>query len=282
MLMPIDDIRVGERYRRELGDLQPLADSIAKQGLLQPVGVTEDGLLVFGERRLTACRDILGLAEIEARIVNVTSIIEGEHDENEVRKDFTISERVAIGEAVERMLGERQGQRTDQLRVNCAEVPQGRNRDLAAKGSGFGSGTTYERAKSVIESAVPELIGKMDDEEISISAAATIAAQPKEVQAEVIQLDRKARNKAVSRIKKGEGYSLDDPELARKMQQHIIEKVQDINGGLRQADEAGMTGEEFLRDALPYTIQQVRERAPRLMAFLQAIQEVNHDQSATG
>ena len=41
--------------------------------------------------------------------------------ENEVRKDFTPSERVAIVKAFERTVGNRQGQRMDQLRV---EIPR--------------------------------------------------------------------------------------------------------------------------------------------------------------
>lgn len=282
MQMPIDDIRVGERYRSDMGDLQALADSIAKQGLLQPIGVTEDGLLVFGERRLCACRDVLGLAEVEVRIVNVTSIIEGEHDENEVRKDFTVSERLAIADAVRAKLGERQGQRTDQHTVNCPEVPRGESRDIAARKAGFGSGKTYERARSAVANAIEGIVEEMDAGKLSISAAATIASQPREVQAEVIQLDRMNRNKAVKQIREQGRYSLGDPELQRKMQQHIVDKVQNIAIGLRMAAEADMTGAEFVRDALPLTIQQVRQRAPRILEIIQAVQEVSHDQSATG
>lgn len=43
----------------------------------------------------------------------VLSILEGEYAENEMRKDFTKSERVAIAAALEREMGNRQGQRTD-------------------------------------------------------------------------------------------------------------------------------------------------------------------------
>lgn len=81
-------------------------------GLLQPVGVTEDLELVFGERRIEAAK-LIGWDTIEARVVNVSSIVEGEHDENELRKDFTVSERVAIGETIGSILGCRQGQRSD-------------------------------------------------------------------------------------------------------------------------------------------------------------------------
>jgi ParB-like nuclease domain len=80
-----------------MGDLQPLADSIARQGLLQPVGITADRQLVFGARRVAACRDILGRTEIAVRIVDVTSIVEGEHDENQLRKvDADIGDRHQI------------------------------------------------------------------------------------------------------------------------------------------------------------------------------------------
>lgn len=283
MQMPIDDIRVGDRYRSDMGDLQALADSIAKQGLLQPIGVTEDGMLVFGERRLRACRDVLGLAEVEVRIVNVTSIIEGEHDENEVRKDFTVSERVAIADAVMAELGRRQGQRTDRHTHNCAEVPSGETRKIAAKQSGIGSHATYERAKSVIIDAIPELVGKMDDEEISISAAATIASQPHEVQAEVIQLDRMSRNKAVKQIREQGRYSLNDPDLARKMRQDVVDKVQGVSRGFHTVHDTGMSAHEFMRDALPHTQQQLALIAPALIRFLDTFtKEMANDQSATG
>jgi prophage antirepressor-like protein len=53
-------------------------------------------------------------------------IILGELHENEMRKDFTVSERVAIGKELEAYLGNRQGQRTDrELRVNLPEVEHG-------------------------------------------------------------------------------------------------------------------------------------------------------------
>lgn len=52
----IDSITVGERSRRELGDLTPLTESLDRVGLLQPVTITPDGLLVCGFRRLEAAK----------------------------------------------------------------------------------------------------------------------------------------------------------------------------------------------------------------------------------
>lgn len=51
MDLPIEKIRLGSRHRQDLGDLRELAQSIQEEGLLQPIGVTEDLELVFGERR---------------------------------------------------------------------------------------------------------------------------------------------------------------------------------------------------------------------------------------
>jgi hypothetical protein len=50
-----------------MGDLTTLADSIRREGLLQPIGVTDRLELVFGERRLLAHRDILKLAFCKRR-----------------------------------------------------------------------------------------------------------------------------------------------------------------------------------------------------------------------
>ena len=102
----------------------------------------------------------------------------GEYAENEVRKDFTVSERVAIAAEVERRNAGRQGQRTDldKLRENFPEVEQGeRTRDLAARKAGLGSGKTYQAAKQVIDHGAPALVEAMDSGRVSISAAADVA-----------------------------------------------------------------------------------------------------------
>ena len=43
--MLIADIRIGDRHRKDLGDLSGLAESIQSEGLLQPIGVTPDRVL---------------------------------------------------------------------------------------------------------------------------------------------------------------------------------------------------------------------------------------------
>ncbi|GAB3033957.1 hypothetical protein GCM10027052_09330 [Parafrigoribacterium mesophilum] len=52
----IDEIVVGHQYRRDLGDLDDLTESIRRLGLLHPVAVTSTYVLISGNRRLAALR----------------------------------------------------------------------------------------------------------------------------------------------------------------------------------------------------------------------------------
>lgn len=46
------------RQRRELPEIEELAESIARLGLINPITVTREFILVAGERRLTACKSL--------------------------------------------------------------------------------------------------------------------------------------------------------------------------------------------------------------------------------
>ena len=148
----ISSITIGNRHRCDMGDLRTLANSIAEVGLLHPIGVSPRGELVFGERRLRACRDLLGWTEIPARIVHIGSIVEGEIHENQIRKDFTPSERVAIERTINAEIERRQGARTD-LGQNL-----GRSRvaDASARLAGFGNRETARQAAAVVEAGERE------------------------------------------------------------------------------------------------------------------------------
>src|SRR5262245_26565844 len=140
--LPIERISISGRVRKEFGDLQALADSIAEIGLLQPIGVTQQYELVFGERRLRAIRDILQWKMIPVRIVRLGALLLGEYHENELRKDFTISERVEIGKKIEALLGERRGRPSEDKRENFPELQGKRNREIAGEKAGFSSDRT--------------------------------------------------------------------------------------------------------------------------------------------
>ena len=87
----LSEIRIGKRYRREMGDIGGLAASMEELGLLQPIVVTPDGTLIAGERRLRAALR-LGWTHISISVVDIDAIVRGEFAENAHRKDFTLSE----------------------------------------------------------------------------------------------------------------------------------------------------------------------------------------------
>ena len=187
--MKIDEIKFCERYRRDLGDLGPLAKSMDEVGLLHPIVVNSNGELIAGARRVNAAF-LLGWEEISASVIDIDVLL-GQHVENNMRKDFTASERVAIGLAFEERIGGRQGQRTDKgLPQELAEVGA-RNgmetREVAAKYAGFGSRETYRLAEFVTENGDAELVALMDAEECSINLAAKIAQKDEHYQKAVIE-----------------------------------------------------------------------------------------------
>jgi ParB/RepB/Spo0J family partition protein len=77
-----------------------LATSIAEVGLLHPIVVNPAGKLIAGERRLAAAK-LLGWNEIPTTIVDLDAVVRGEWAENAHRKDFALSEAVAIKRALE-------------------------------------------------------------------------------------------------------------------------------------------------------------------------------------
>jgi hypothetical protein len=226
--LPCEQIQVGERYRKDLGDLEGLAASIAREGLLQPIGITEDRRLVFGQRRLRAVRDILRWPTIPARVVRVSSILAGEYVENEVRKDFTASERAAIGAVVERELGERRGRHNPD---NCPEFQGTETRELAARKAGFDSYKSYERAKKVVELGAPELVAAMDAGEVSISAAAVIAHEPPQAQRSIVEMPAAVRRQIVRQLR--EATELPSTAEARRVARETGMLVADRTGRYR-------------------------------------------------
>ena len=97
---PLDEILVGERARKTVGDLGDLQVSIEAIGLLHPIVIDEDRRLIAGERRLEACK-ALGWETIAVHAVRLKDILRGQCDENVVRMAFRPSEQDAIAEELE-------------------------------------------------------------------------------------------------------------------------------------------------------------------------------------
>lgn len=185
----ISGIHVGERSRKDLGDIEGLARNIEEVGLLQPIGVTPDHRLIFGDRRLRAY-ELLGRRTIPVRVIDLNVLL-GQFSENFHRKEYTVSERVAIVEAMRtfRHGGDR---RSDQVR-KCDD--DALTVDEAAKRAGLGGKDGYARARAVINKGVPELVEAMDLGKIAISKAVEIAKLPEEDQRESAKRGRKVAHR---------------------------------------------------------------------------------------
>jgi N6-adenosine-specific RNA methylase IME4 len=170
---PLERIRVGNRYRKDLGDLTALQHSMATLGLLHPIVVRADGLLIAGQRRLAAAQ-ALGWTTIPVHVVNLDNLLRGEHDENVVRKDFLPSELAALAEALwerEReaararkvLAGQTTGRgATPTASGKLPEAIKGDTRDKVAQYVGV-SGRTVEKALTVARAArqAPDRFGDL-------------------------------------------------------------------------------------------------------------------------
>src|SRR6478735_413993 len=163
LTIPISRIKVSNRFRRDVGDVTSLADSIATIGLLHPVVATPDGTLIAGARRLVACQR-LGWTNVPVNVVDLDEVVRGEFAENSYRKDFTLSEAVAIKRALEPLerakAKERQG-----AGAKLAPGAKGKTRDKVASFTGV-SHATLARAGAIVDAAnaEPARFGKLLDD----------------------------------------------------------------------------------------------------------------------
>lgn len=177
--MPIASVIVADRYRKDLGDVSELADSIVEVGLLNPITVTayHGGYrLVAGERRLRAFES-LGLTDIPARvarnIIEARDLLVAERDENTQRKPMLLSEATALGMAIQEMEAPAAAERQAEGQRRGGEAFAGRlgapgntkptesdkwghkTRDIAAEAVGL-SPATYTRMKTLVTTAADE------------------------------------------------------------------------------------------------------------------------------
>lgn len=168
--MQISQIIIGNRTRKHLGDIQQLADSISSIGLLHPIVVTSDNRLIAGYRRIMAYK-LLGKDEIPHTVANSLDgllVTLAEQHENTCRLDFTPSEAVEIGRAVEPLEREAAKERQKLAGQNYGNGKLASEKFSEANGNALDkvatiagmSRPTYAKAKTVVEAAeeMPELV----------------------------------------------------------------------------------------------------------------------------
>lgn len=103
------DIKWDKRYREDFTGIEDLAESIKDKGLLQPITVSTDMVLLAGERRVRACK-LAGLVKIPALVRKVEGEIDAreiELMENIFRKDFTWLEEANLIAEIDRLYKEK-------------------------------------------------------------------------------------------------------------------------------------------------------------------------------
>jgi hypothetical protein len=102
--IPLSQILVQRRFRRHMGDIDALVESIRELGLLQPIVITPAGRLIAGERRMEACCR-LGLKSIMCCVAetgdDVWAQMLAEVQENTCRQRFRPSEAVRAARELE-------------------------------------------------------------------------------------------------------------------------------------------------------------------------------------
>lgn len=100
------EIKIGERLRKDLGDVETLSKSIKKFGLLQFIGVNSKKQLIFGERRLSAWKTTHGDKPIPT--IQVEEVLT-ELIENLVRENFPWQDEVKAITTIDQKMREEYG-----------------------------------------------------------------------------------------------------------------------------------------------------------------------------
>lgn len=277
-------VEIGKRHRKKVGDLDALAASMTALGLLHPIVITpKPHKLIAGERRMCAAI-ALGWRTIPAQVVDIDAVVLGEHDENELRRNFTPAERVEIGLEVERIKGNCSGQRTDlQPSKNLNEVEHKRTAQLAAERAGFGNEVTYRQAKTVVEKGAPELVEAMDDGKIAIDAAAQVATLPEAVQQAVAAKPETAPAVAKSvREKSPAAATLKaaKPEQAAKAVEEVATKHREAKAAKPRKPRGGGAGGTIIPHAhsdLTWAVQKLATIVIELPHFLTVLPSSNEE-----
>ena len=122
----VDSIIVGNRHRTDMGDLDALVESIERDGLLQPLTVTIDGVLVCGARRLAAIK-LLGWRTVSVWVRSGVSGRLGhllaEQDDNLLHKNLTSSEKTALYRELKTLMAEDAARRQAATRFSVENQP---------------------------------------------------------------------------------------------------------------------------------------------------------------
>lgn len=182
--MKIDEIIVKDRIRKDTGGMMELINDIKANGLINPVTINTDHVLLAGYRRLTACK-ALGMEDIPVHMVSTESEeqdLKIEISENENRKEFTMTERLDYARRLQRIESIKADQRQKDGKDLSQNSDKGRTDEIVSKQTGIGSRDTLRKAQEIAENKDkfdPEEFKDWDDGKLSTNKLYTQLKQQK-------------------------------------------------------------------------------------------------------
>lgn len=183
--MKIDEIVVKDRVRKNAyAHIKDLMEDIQKNGLINPITINADKVLLAGFRRYTACK-ALNWTDIPVHMVNTRDEeqdLQVEISENELGEDFTMTERLDYARRLERIESEKaKGRMSDggKGRQNSDNL---RTDETVAQKTGIGSRDTLRKAQEIAENKDkfdPEEFKDWDDGKLSTNKLYTQLKQQK-------------------------------------------------------------------------------------------------------
>ncbi len=208
--MKIDEIIVKDRIRKDTGGMMELINDIKANGLINPVTINTDHVLLAGYRRLTACK-ALGMEDIPVHMVSTESEeqdLKVEISENEIRKEFTMTERLDYARRLQRIESIKAEERMKAGKQDPVQnSAHGKTRDKVAEQVNM-SHDTLRKAQVIAENKEkfnPEEFKNWDDGKLSTNKLYTQLKQKleeSETKANKLQKAYKEMNDAYQGAKK--------------------------------------------------------------------------------
>lgn len=124
----IDQIKIGDRIRTSVdAGIPALADSIKRLGLINPITINAEGMLIAGYRRLQAAK-FNGMPSVDVHVIDtlgdmvIETEIEGE--ENLQRKQMTKSETAIYAATLASVKAEAATKRRESSTINKGPAPE--------------------------------------------------------------------------------------------------------------------------------------------------------------
>lgn len=179
----VESILVGHRHRIDLGDIDALAASIERDGLLQPITITIDGMLICGARRLAAIRQ-LGWRTVNVWVRGGLSDRLGqllaEQDDNTLHKPLSQLEAAGLYRELKQLFAEDAARRKSATQFSSENQP---GSDGPAKFAGPSSALGEARAQAA--AMIPGGASHTTLEKIGyLEAVAADTTQPEALRAE--------------------------------------------------------------------------------------------------